>query len=126
MDRKKTIADLSRLSEICAGQEIKLTSEDISSIKFALDSLKTDEAYQLEYEKREIKEIVPAHWIHVPENERYKEQWVCSNCHHGIIENPKFTSWITGESIDFVWCPICGAKMDEDEKNGTDSKRENR
>lgn len=54
MDRKKTIANLSSLSEICAGQEIKLTSEDISSIKFALDSLKTDEAYQLEYEGREV------------------------------------------------------------------------
>ena len=54
-------------------------------------------------------------WIYSKETARSKEQWTCSCCKHDIIENPKFKIWITGESLDFIFCPMCGAKMTESE-----------
>lgn len=107
--RKKVIEDLIFIKDKLITNLPNLQK----SLSYAISSLKTDEAYQLEYENREVKEIVHAKWIHLSETDRFKEQWVCSNCNHGIIENPKFTNWITGESLDFVWCPMCGAKMDK-------------
>ena len=64
----------------------------------------------------EYKEPKKGHWIYSKETARFKEHWTCSCCKHDIIENPKFKNWITGESLDFIFCPMCGAKMAESEE----------
>lgn len=52
-----------------------------------------------------------ANWIHSKETPYFMEHWTCSNCNHDIIENPEFKNRITGEPLNFVYCPYCGSKM---------------
>ena len=56
-------------------------------------------------------EVKAGHWIHCPETERFLEHWSCSICGHDIIENPRYKNFITGERLDFVFCPFCGSQM---------------
>ena len=57
-----------------------------------------------------------AHWIHSKETPDFREHWTCSHCNHDIIENPKFKNRVTGESLNFEWCPYCGEKIEGSEE----------
>lgn len=72
----------------------------------------------VETPKIEARIITYASWIHSEETSDFKEHWTCSNCNHDIIENPIFKNKITGEPLNFEWCPYCGSKMiKEDAEN---------
>lgn len=58
-----------------------------------------------------------ANWIHSKETPNFMEHWTCSNCKHDIIENPVFKNRITGEPLNFEWCPYCGSKMNMEGAN---------
>lgn len=50
-ERKEVIKALSELAEVCPGQEIRITREDIKAFKFAINSLRTDLKYSLDYDR---------------------------------------------------------------------------
>jgi hypothetical protein len=58
LTRAEAIQKLFDLQEICVGQTIFLTHDDITAIRMGMSSLRTDEAYQLEYENRDCMEVV--------------------------------------------------------------------
>ena len=58
----ETLKSIVETYEICHDEEhpsvaVSISKEDAEAFKFAIDSLKTDEAYQIEYEKRDFIEI---------------------------------------------------------------------
>lgn len=55
-------------------------------------------------------------WIHCPANDQFSEHWGCSVCGHDVTENPHFVNFVTGEILDFKFCPHCGADMREDQE----------
>ena len=61
-----------------------------------------------------VKPVVPAHWVTVHPNPRTgkADMFVCSKC-----KRPVFTSWQKSiNELGYVFCPHCGAKMDEVEE----------
>lgn len=66
--------------------------------------------------KVEARLITHASWIHSKETPDFMEHWTCSHCNHDITENPKFKNRVTGESLNFEWCPYCGSKMSKEVK----------
>ena len=66
----------------------------------------------------EARIITHASWIHSKETPDFMEHWTCSHCNHDITENPKFKNRVTGESLNFEWCPYCGSKMSKEQNNG--------
>lgn len=95
-DRKKAIENLETLKAFLDINGVFTISDAMKkSIDFAIASLKTDEAYQLEYER------TAGHWNEIP---MYKDiAWQCSECEH-------FTTW------KYNFCPHCGADMRKVEK----------
>ena len=116
------------LCDIKTDAVYQLLSEEKEAIDYAISSLRTDEAYQLEYEGREVKEVVHAKWLMPDKNYSNKIWRKCSNCGTHIEKYSKYISFV-GETNYFEhilnYCPICGAKMDlrggKDGTMGTDS-----
>lgn len=50
-ERKEVIKVLSDLAELCPGQEIRISEEDIKAFKFSINSLRTDLRYSLDYDR---------------------------------------------------------------------------
>ena len=50
--------------------------------------------------------ILHAHWELAPEDTAYDNVWICSNCGEDFTQHRK---------PKFIYCPNCGAKMDEEE-----------
>ena len=72
-----------------------------NALTFAINSLETDEAYQLLYERSTNK----AHWIDDgPYMGRAEHIYRCSSCG---------CEYITVDGVDFEYCPICGSKMED-------------
>lgn len=60
--------------------------------------------------------VTHAHWVLEQEDTAYENVWTCSNCGEEFIQHRK---------PKFIYCPHCGAKMDEEpqkegEKNEDD------
>lgn len=51
--------------------------------------------------------IIHAHWELAPEDTAYGNVWICSNCGEEFIQHRK---------PKYRFCPNCGARMDEEEK----------
>ncbi len=116
-------------------EHIMLGDEEYKALRFARDSLRVDEAYQLEYESTTktcktcrnygshngvcdickdyncFTEPKTGHWIyHREEDFKCCEHWECSNCHKSTMTNPM------SEKNDYnhmYYCPKCGMKMVE-------------
>lgn len=94
MTRQEHIERLKAIRNYCCAKK------DIDSLDYAIASLETDEAYQLEYENRSGK------WEQINKNEvNVIPQWKCSEC------GAEFECF----DIDFEYCPNCGAKMVEEQ-----------
>lgn len=50
-ERKRVLAVLSDLAEKCPGQQVEITQEDIKAFRFAINSLRTDLKYSLDYDR---------------------------------------------------------------------------
>ena len=48
--------------------------------------------------------VVHAHWELAPEDTAHDNVWICSNCGEDFTQHRK---------PKFIYCPNCGAKMDE-------------
>ena len=97
MDRNEALDWLCRLRSQLENYMGGLVPKEIiekfkEALTYSINSLKTDEAYQLEYEGKKVKEVVHAKWI--DGNHRQS----CSNCKYR-----GFRTW--------TYCPNCGAKM---------------
>ena len=56
----------------------------------------------------EAEPVKHAHWELANEDTAYDNVWVCSNCGEDFTQHRK---------PKFIYCPSCGAKMDEERKN---------
>lgn len=54
----------------------------------------------------DVTPVVHAHWELAPEDTAYDNVWICSNCGEDFTQHRK---------PKFIYCPNCGAKMDERE-----------
>ena len=74
--------------------------EWIDTLRFAIDSLEVDEAYQLEYERVTKKGT----WQQTNKNEvNVIPEWKCSEC------GAEFQC----HDMDFEYCPRCGSRMED-------------
>lgn len=78
------------------------------ALTYAIDSLNTDEAYQLMYEGLEVEEVVHAEWIWNADRFMY----VCSKCGHNPTKGTGFNHDIDALNEHYHYCRYCGAKMD--------------
>ena len=53
----------------------------------------------------DVKPVVHAHWELSPADTAYDNVWICSNCGEDFIRHRK---------PNFIYCPNCGAKMDDE------------
>ena len=59
--------------------------------------------------KMDKEKIIHAHWELAPEDTAYENVWICSNCGEDFTQHRK---------PKFIYCPHCGAKMDEPDTGG--------
>lgn len=87
--------------------EAKKTFDTIVDVQPTVDAVPTefhDKCMEIEIEKRFELELKEKHGHWIGEN-----GWVCSECGYRIA-NWKFSS-------EYLYCPNCGAKMDEEEED---------
>ena len=94
---------------------VKFSEEEREALDYAVRSLETDEAYQLDFEGREAAKVIHARWLFPDRNYSTLIWRKCSNCNIHIEKYSKYTSFM-GEVHYFEnkydYCPNCGAKMD--------------
>lgn len=72
--------------------------------------LRQVKAIRLNGEDVEIKAVIHAHWISLKDDSGYYRHCVCSNCAEDFGND---VSWLSIEMELPLYCPKCGAKMDE-------------
>lgn len=79
------------------------------ALQMGIDSLETDESYQLMYEKAEVQPVIHGEWEKVT-----LALWKCSECGNEICSSEY------GLSQYYKYCSKCGAKMDVKEEENED------
>ena len=62
-------------------------------------------------ETEDVAPVVHAHWISLKDDSGYYRHCVCSNCAEDFNND---VSWLSIEMELPLYCPKCGAKMDEE------------
>lgn len=82
--------------------------DNVSSVgkKFAKASVQIKDA-----PTEDVAPVVHAKWKYRFDTGIYQSDFLCSNC-NGLIE---FPTAIKDDEIQYLYCPNCGAKMDEEQ-----------
>ena len=92
--------------------------EDDEKGRQGMMSISADEAikHSLSFESpTEYRPVIHAHWITLYPNKNTGKayEFVCSNCKHAVFTSRQKSV----DELGYVFCPNCGAKMDERKTN---------